>query len=187
MNRIEDNQLGIIDWEEFEEAAKAILEEAGATISKFKVNGKKKFTSDDGEYEIDASVEFTILGGAEFFVLVECRAKKQGNSVTRDEILAFYGKMQSLSAQKGIFFTTSGYQKGAIEYAKKHSIALVQVVDGKSLYITKGAGVKNVTPPPWVKLPKYAGWLISLAEKNKTSYSLVRPEIQKELLEAKEK
>jgi len=187
MNRIDDNQLGVIDWKEFEKAAKAILEEAGAVINKFKVNGKKKFIGDDGEYEIDASVEFTILGGAEFFVLVECRAKKPGNRVTRDEVLAFHGKMQSLSAQKGIFFTTSGYQKGAIEYAKKHSIALVQVVDGKSLYITKGAGGENASPPSWVRLPKYAGWLVNLTKDNQTSYSLVRPEIQKEFLGVKEK
>lgn len=43
MSRIDDNQLGVIDWEEFEKAAKAILQSAGAQVEKFKVNGKKKF------------------------------------------------------------------------------------------------------------------------------------------------
>jgi len=137
MSRINDNQLGVIDWEDFEEATKSILQSAGVQIEKFTINGKKKFLSEDGEYEIDASVEFTMLGGASFFVLVECRAKKAGNRVERDEVLAFHSKILSLKAQKGIFFTTSGYQRGAVEYAKKHAIALVQVVDGKSTYITR--------------------------------------------------
>lgn len=181
MDRIDNNQLGIIDWQDFERAVKVILKSSGAIVKKFKVNGKKKFISDDGEYEIDASVEFTILGGAKFFVLVECRAKKAGNRVEREEVLAFHSKMMSLKAQKGIFFTTSGYQKGAIEYARKHSIALVQVVDGKSIYITKGASADNVPPPKWLKLPEYAGWLVDLSEKDNISYSLVRPEINKNL------
>lgn len=181
MNRIDNNQLGILNWEDFEKAVKAILKSAGAIVEKFKVNGKKKFISDDGEYEIDASVEFIILGGAKFFALVECRAKKTGNRVEREEVLAFHSKMMSLRAQKGIFFTTSSYQIGAIEYAKKHSIALVQVVDGKSIYITKGAGTDNVLPPKWLKLPEYAGWLIDLGVKDSISYSLARPEINKNL------
>jgi len=170
MNRVNNNQLGVIDWEDFERAVKEILKLAGAAIEKFKVNGKKKFLSDDGEYEIDASVEFTILGGAKFFVLVECRAKKSGNRVKRDEVLAFHTKMMSLKAQKG-----------AIKYAKKHSIALVQVADGQSLYITKEVGVDNAPPPKWVKLPEYAGWLVDLSG-DSLSYSLVRKEIGKKLL-----
>jgi len=186
MNRMDNNQLGIVNWEEFEKATKAVLESAGATINKFKVNGKKKFISNDGEYEIDASVEFTILGKAKFFVLVECRAKKPGNKVERDEVLAFHSKMASLNAQKGIFFTTTGYQKGVIKYARKHAIALVQIVDGKSLWITKGAGESNAPPPKWVKLPKYAGWLIDLSENDNISYSLVRPEINKDLFQLKQ-
>ena len=183
MSRIDNNQLGVIDWKDFEKAVKVILESAGVVVEKFKVNGKKKYLSDDGEYEIDASIEFAILGGAKFFVLVECRAKKPGNRVERDEVLAFHSKMTSLNAQKGIFFTTSGYQRGAIKYAKKHSIALVQIVDGKSLWITKGAEADNAPPPKWVKLPKYAGWLIDLSENNNISYSLIRPEINKNLFQ----
>lgn len=184
MNRIDENQLGVIGWKDFEKAAKSILQSAGAQVEKFKVNGKKKFLSEDGEYEIDASVEFTMLGGARFFVLVECRAKKAGNRVERDEVLTFHSKIQVLKAQKGIFFTTSGYQKGAVEYAKKHAIALVQVVDGKSTYITKG--VDNVPPPKWLNLSEYAGWLVDLSENDNISYSLIRPEINKNLFQSKQ-
>ncbi len=181
MNRLDENQLGVIDWQDFERAVKLILESVGATVTKFKVNGKKKFLSDDGEYEIDASVEFTILGGASIFVLVECKAKKVGNRVERDEVLAFHSKIVSLKAQKGIFFTTSGYQKGAIKFAKEHSIALVQVVNGKTNYITKGNSIDNVAPPEWLKLPEYAGWLIDLSINDNISYSLMRPEVCKNL------
>lgn len=179
MSGINNNQLGIIGWEEFEEAAKTILESAGASIEKFQVNGKERFTSDDGEYEIDASVEFTMLGGVKFFVIVECRSKKVNNKVKRDEVLAFHSKVNLLKAQKGVFFTTSGYQKGAIEYARKHSIALVRVVSGTAIYITKG--MVDIPPLKWLDLPKYAGWLVGLSG-DKTSLSLIRPEISKKLL-----
>ncbi len=179
MNRIDKNQLGVISWEEFEKAVKIILESAGASIKNFKVFGKKKFLSDDGEYEIDGSVEFSVLG-ANFFVIIECRSKKLKNKVKRDEVLAFNSKIESLKAQKGIFFTTSGYQKGAIQYATKHSIALVQVVNGNTLYVTKGIK-ENVPPPQWLKLPKYAGWLVDLNE-NRIMFSLIRPEIMKRLI-----
>ena len=173
-------ELGIIDWEEFEEAVKTILQSTGVSVESFEVFGKKKFTSDDGEYEIDGSVKFTILDGAKFFVIIECRSKKSNNKVKRDEVLAFQSKIDSLKAQKGIFFTTSGYQKGAIEYARKHSIALVQVVSGNSIYIAKGMG--NITPPKWLNLPKYAGWLVDVGSEGRTSLLLIRPEIREKLL-----
>lgn len=182
MSRIDDNQIGLIDWREFEEATKTILESTGSVVTNFKVNGKKKFKSIIGEeYEIDASVEFEMFKEAKFLVLIECKSKKQGNKVERDEVLAFNSKIRALNAQKGIFFTTSGYQKGAIEYAKHNSIALVQVVRGKTLYLTKGMEIENTEPPDWVKLPKYAGWLVGLSESGQISYSLVRPEIQENL------
>lgn len=174
MSRMGENQIGTIEWEEFEKAVKMILESTGAAIKDFHVNGKKKITSDDGKYEIDGSVEFEAMGGAKFLILIECRSKKPGNRVQRDEVLAFQSKINSLKAQKGIFFTTSAYQRGAIEYAKKNSIALIQVVRGETLYITKG--VEKVSPPKWLKLPKYAGWLVDTA-KDKIVLSLIREEI----------
>lgn len=98
-----NNQLGVIDWEDFERAAKSILQSAGAQIEKFKVNGKKKFLSEDGEYEIDASVEFTMLGGASFFVLAECRAKKSWKQGGKGRSISFSFKNTSIKGSKGNF------------------------------------------------------------------------------------
>ena len=177
INRFERNQLGVLNWEEFEKAVKAILESTGASLKNFRVNGKEKIVGIDGEYEIDGNVQLEILGGAKFFVIFECRSKKPGNKVERDELLAFQSKISSLRAQKGIFFTTSGFQKGAIEFAMKNSIALVLVTDGKMLYVTKG--VDRVPLPSWV--PKYAGWLVGLKGDN-TLMSLIRPDIRDEVI-----
>ena len=44
-------------------------------------------------------------------------------------------KIRSLGAHKGIIISTCGFQSGAYEYAKKHGIALLQIVDKNVLHI----------------------------------------------------
>ncbi|MNJ74896.1 hypothetical protein D3C77_718970 [compost metagenome] len=43
--------------------------------------------------------------------------------------------MRSLCAHKGILISTSGFQSGAAEYAKKHGIALLQIFDKYVMHI----------------------------------------------------
>lgn len=44
---------------------------------------------------------------------------------------AHFRKVQSVGAQKGVMFSTSHFQSGALAYAKTHGIALVFVTEGR--------------------------------------------------------
>ncbi len=123
-----------ITWEEFEAEVKTVIEGSGSDLKDFNVESKKELSAADGTFEIDVVADFTAFG-AEFKVLIEC--KRYTEAVKRDVVLAAYGKMQALGAQKCMVFSTSGFQKGAITYAKHHGIALVKLADGKVTYMTK--------------------------------------------------
>mgnify|MGYP000956891349 FL=1 len=60
-----------------------------------------------------------------------------------------------------MLFSTSRFQQGAIDFAKKHGIALVQVIDGKLLYNVKSVNIEKVEIPPWANLPKHCGVMVS--------------------------
>jgi hypothetical protein len=63
--------------------------------------------------------------------------------VKRDRVQELWAKIQSVGAHKGILFATAGFQSGAIEFAKSHGIALVEIADGRSSYVVK-TGARQV-------------------------------------------
>jgi len=123
-----------------------------------------------GEYEIDVLAKLSVFDGAELVILVEC--KHQARPVERKEALALDAKLRDVSAHKGMLFSTSGFQKGALEYAAAHGIATVTVIRGEWTYETRVAGPGPVKPPPWVKHDIYAG-LRLVATEDGISSSLV--------------
>ncbi|SCW97524.1 restriction endonuclease [Pseudomonas sp. NFACC05-1] len=142
---------------EFERHVRSMLDAMGNSLLDYRSHHREVIPGVDGDYEIDVSARFAYLG-MEFLVLVECKHYK--NPVKRETLQALYDKMHSVGAQKCAVFTTSGFQSGALKYAKVHKIATVKVVDGRSVYFTKSLGSEPVEPPPWAKLPPVSGWLI---------------------------
>jgi restriction system protein len=152
---------------EFENEVEKLLITIGkGKLSQFKTNKLEKLMGSDGEYEIDITVRFEALGG-KFLVLVECKHHK--SPIKRDVVQVLNDRLRAVGAQKGMIFATTRFQKGAIEYAKQHGIALVQVADGKTSYFTKGAG--ETIYPPW--LPSYVGWYITLNDEGNELHSLI--------------
>ena len=92
----------------------------------FRITHDTKLESYDGVYQIDLYATFTAMG-VEFKVICECKQYK--NSVNREKVVVLADKVKSLGAHKGILLSTSGFQRGAIQYAKQHGIALIQVFD----------------------------------------------------------
>ena len=80
----------------------------------------------DGIYQLDIYASFTALG-VELKILCEC--KQYTLPVKRERVELLEGRLNSLGMNKGILLSTSGFQRGAIQYAKAHSIALIQVFD----------------------------------------------------------
>ena len=101
-------------------------------LKDFSIEHNVKIPSSDGTYQIDVYAKFTALG-VEFKVLAEC--KRYSSLVSREKVVILADKVRSLGAQKGILISTSGFQKGAYEYAKAHGIALLQIVDKRVLHM----------------------------------------------------
>lgn len=108
----------------------------------------------DGNYQIDIYAEFEAFGGA-IKVLVECKRYKY--SVKRETVQLLFDKLRATGSHKGMIFSTSGFQSGAIKFAKEHGIALIKVLEGKLNYSTKSRSSVPLEIPDWVEIPKFQG------------------------------
>lgn len=119
---------------EFENYCLKILNAYAETeaLKDFIILHNQKVKTDDGDYQIDLMAEFMALS-VSFKVIIEC--KRYTRPVEREKIVVLADKIRSLGAHKGILISTSGFQSGATEYAKKHGIALLQIFDKHVMHI----------------------------------------------------
>lgn len=140
---------------EFELFVKSHLEQMGKALTSFEVKHNQKLASHDGTYQIDVKAVFQALG-CDFLVLVEC--KHQSARIKREVVEILSNRVVSLGAQKGIIFSTAGFQSGAIEFATSHGIALIHVIEGRFVYQVKSAEkVEYDSLPSWIDIPKHVG------------------------------
>jgi restriction system protein len=139
---------------QFELAVKGIVDAAAVGLVEYESKHLERLTASDGEYEIDVTARFQALG-AKFLVLIECKHHKR--KIERQDVQVLQARLQSLGAQKGMIFSTAGFQAGAMQYADQHGIALCYLVEGSSTWFTKSAG-PSTPPPSWVQIPEYVAW-----------------------------
>lgn len=106
-------------------------------LCNFKITHNVRIPVEDGTYQIDVYAVFTAMG-VEFKVLCEC--KQYSSPVGRDKVAILNDKLKSVGAHKGILLSTSGFQSGAIQYAKVHGIALIRVDDYHFEYLSHSNG-----------------------------------------------
>jgi len=128
MNRFDEEPLSI-SAEEFEIVVEDLLRRVGMGLPEFEVQRLEKIQAPDGVYEIDVTARFEVLG-ASFLVLIECKHHK--NPIKREVVQVLYDRLRAAGAHKGMIFSTAKFQKGAIEFAQAHRIALIQFMDGRS-------------------------------------------------------
>lgn len=123
---------------EFEKLCLEILNSYAETenLSEFSIQHNVHIPTHDGTYQIDVYASFVAMG-VEFKVIVEC--KRYSNPVSREKVAVLNDKVRSLGAHKGIIISTCGFQSGAYEYAKKHGIALLQIIDKNVIHIMNAA------------------------------------------------
>lgn len=159
-------QPAILSPEEYEKAVAEMLRASQLGLADLEVTHRELIQGADGDYEIDVVARFKALG-ASFKVLVECKHHK--NPIKRDVVQVLKDRLHSIGAQKGMIFCTSGFQSGAIEYAKIHGIALVHFVDGATTYLTRSESPTK--KPSWI--PNYAGWIYTVAGDGKETLGAV--------------
>ncbi len=167
--------------EQFERQVHDWIKLSAKGLKNFVVIHLHRLKGDSGEYEIDVMAEFEVFNVAVIKVLVECKRYK--SPVKRDVIMILESKIRDTDSHNGIVFSTSGFQKGAIEYAQKRGIATVTVQNGNTNYFTKAQGHGPVIPPPWVKLSEYIGWFTTLNDKSNQSFSLIDDDRRDPLVE----
>jgi restriction system protein len=158
--------------EGFELLVKSWLDAAGRDLKAYQSFHREKVDGVNGVYEIDVKATFEEFG-ATFVVLAECKHHK--SPIKREAVQVLYDRLRSTGSHKGIVFATTSFQRGAIEYATTHGIALVQVAEGKTSYVTKSYGPPK-EPPPWANIPAHIGWLASLTEDGRQSMAIVSVE-----------
>ena len=123
---------------EFEKLCLEILKSYAEAehLSGFSIQHNVFIPADDGTYQIDVYARFIAMG-VEFKVITEC--KRYSYPVSREKVAVLADKVKSLGAHKGIMISTCGFQSGAYEYAKKHGIALLQIIDKNVLHIMNAA------------------------------------------------
>jgi len=139
-------------------------------IAKSEVEHEATVHGGGGEYSIDILIRLMILGGANLNLYIEC--KHQIRPVERDEVIILEGKLRDTAAHKGMLFSTSGFQRGAIEYAAKHGIATISVIAGEWLYETK-AIEPTPSPPPWASIPRFAGERLSPTKRGLSTHTIL--------------
>lgn len=101
-------------------------------LKDFTIQHNTVISSDDGTYQLDIYATFVAMG-VQFKVIAEC--KRYSSPVSREKVVILADKVKSLGAHKGILISTSGFQSGAHEYAQKHGIALLQILDKGAMHI----------------------------------------------------
>lgn len=152
---------------EFELLVKDWIQRLGKGLKSLDVRHDQKLEAHDGTYQIDVLAKFEALD-ADFVVLIEC--KRHQSAIPRADVQLLYAKVQSLGAHKGMLFATTGFQSGAIEYAKQHGITLVKITEGKASYETRSIGPDR-EPPPWADIPRYFGWVIEESDRSSIKVS----------------
>lgn len=102
-------------------------------LKDFNITHNVNIPAADGIYQIDVYAEFTAMK-SKFKVLCECKQYK--SAVSREKVAVLHDKINSIGANKGILISTSGFQSGAIQYAKVHGIALIHVEDYKVEFLS---------------------------------------------------
>lgn len=161
-------ELQVVEW----------INNLGMELTDFKVKHLVHLQGIGGEYEIDAVAEFSIFQGARVVVLIEC--KRYNRPVERELILSLNSKLLDVGAHKAMIFSTSGFQKGALEYAAAHSIATITFIDGKSTYETRARNLEPIEPPPWINFPKYSGLFLNYHD-NRLYSSLIKADSLKSI------
>ena len=98
-------------------------------------------------------------------ILAECKQHKK--RVGRDKVEVLESRLRSLGAQKGLLLSTAGFQSGAIQFAEKHGIALIQVFDTHEKWYSHSGGPDEITEEddPVVygekHMPRYQAHLIT--------------------------
>jgi hypothetical protein len=114
-----------MNWYQYQEQTADFFRNLGA-----KVETNKKVKGIRGSHNIDVYIEFS-LWGQKIIWICECKLWK--TSIPKDKVLTLYQIVQDIGADKGMLFSESGFQSGAINSTKNTNISLLNVEELKNV------------------------------------------------------
>ncbi|MDG4830592.1 restriction endonuclease [Solwaraspora sp. WMMD1047] len=139
----------------YEEAVTAIARSMSLELLGWEVKHLDPLEGLDGTYIVDVTARFQ-LAGMDFLILFECKRHK--DPVKRSDVQVLLAKLQSTGAQKGVVVAATGFQRGALEFAKAHGIACVRLVDNAWTYVTRDTTAATLPVPTGA----YSGYAMTL-------------------------
>ena len=162
---------------QFEGWVAELYRSVGLGVENVRVTPHEVVEGVDGAYDLDATVRYE-WAGLEFLVLVE--AKRHRHPIKRELVASLQSKILSTGAQKGVLFATAPFQRGALQFARTHGIALVYVTEGRYTVMTRSA---DQTPAPSREeaaalygLPTFVGFAMESGEGDAVSSTILSSE-----------
>lgn len=103
-------------------------------------NGSARVTQRTNDGGIDGVINQDALGTRT--VYIQAKRYAEDNKVQRQAIDSFYGAISRKHADRGVFITTSGFSKSAIETAEGFSIVLIDGIQLTDLMLQYHVGVQ---------------------------------------------
>ncbi len=114
---------GIPGWKQYQEDVAALLSEFG-----FIVTTDERISGARGEHAIDVAARMRVAGIDQLWV-VECKDWKR--AIPKERALTFLGIVADIGADRGLMFSESGFQAGAIRTVSRTNITLTNLEDFK--------------------------------------------------------
>lgn len=114
---------------EFEKLVVALLQKMGYG-GEIKDSGEvTQYSNDNG---IDGIIKEDVLGFGRIYI--QAKRYQRDNKIGREDLNKFVGALAVAQSNKGVFITTSSFNKNAVEYASKlNSTTTLVLIDGEQL------------------------------------------------------
>jgi len=113
---------------EFEKLVVALLQKMGYG-GEIKDSGEvTQYSNDNG---IDGIIKEDVLGFGRIYI--QAKRYQRDNKIGREDLNKFVGALAVAQSNKGVFITTSSFNKNAVEYASKLNTTTLVLIDGEQL------------------------------------------------------
>lgn len=131
---------------EYESLVVDVFRAAETPLVKYEVALHDVIEASDGSYDFDGTVRFSVAG-MDFLVLIE--AKRHNNPIKREVVQALQQKKLSVGAQKAVLVSTSPFQRGAVDFAATHGVALMTLTEGRFAIEVRSSQSQSQSQSQW--------------------------------------
>ncbi len=108
-------------WDEYQDGVAAFLSQLG-----FDVRVEETIRGARAEHKVDATARMSVAGVDQLW-LIECKSWKR--RVPKERVLTFRGVVEDVGGDRGLLFSESGFQAGAVYAAQNTNVTLTSLAE----------------------------------------------------------